>query len=58
MRTIQTEIKRAGLKEKCSTDPPAPKKKVKEQLSKWDIEELMGIRRDTYKRQNGAIRRR
>lgn len=58
MRTIQTEMKRTGLTEKCSTDPPVTKKKVKEQFSKWDIEELMGIRRDTYKRQNGAIRRR
>lgn len=58
MRTIQTEMKRTGLTEKCSTDPPAQKKKVKEQLSKWDIEELMGVRRDTFQRRNGAIRRR
>jgi hypothetical protein len=29
----------------------------KEDLSKKDIEELMGTRRETYKRVNGAIRR-
>lgn len=29
----------------------------KEQLSNHDIKELMGINRDTYKKQNGAWRR-
>jgi hypothetical protein len=29
----------------------------KEQLSRKDIEELMGVRRDTYVRSKGAIRR-
>jgi hypothetical protein len=29
----------------------------KEQLSKKDLEELMGTRRETYERKNGAVRR-
>jgi hypothetical protein len=33
----------------------SPKKK--EKLSTKDIEELMGTRRETYKRVNGAVRR-
>jgi hypothetical protein len=33
----------------------SPKKK--EKLSTKDIEELMGTRRDTYERRNGAVRR-
>jgi hypothetical protein len=35
-----------------------PKTKKKENLSFRDIEELMGTRRDTYERRNGAMRRR
>ena len=31
-----------------------PKKKLKQR----EIEELMGTKRDTYKRKNGAVRRR
>jgi hypothetical protein len=34
------------------------KPKKKENLSFRDIEELMGTRRDTYERRNGAMRRR
>lgn len=33
------------------------KKKHREQLSRQDIEELMGVNRPTYKRVRGAIRR-
>lgn len=36
---------------------PKKKKKKKEILSFRDIEELMGTRRDTYERRNGAVRR-
>lgn len=57
MRTIQSEIKRTGLTEKHNADPPATKKKVKEQLSRWEIEELMGMRRDKFTRRHGAIRK-
>ncbi|MGA5692869.1 hypothetical protein [Cytobacillus pseudoceanisediminis] len=35
-----------------------PKPVQHEHLSRRDIEELMGIRRDTYKRVGGAVRRR
>lgn len=34
-----------------------PKSKHTEQLSKRDIEELMGVRRDTYKKVNGKVKR-
>jgi hypothetical protein len=35
-----------------------PKPNKKENLSFRDIEELMGTRRDTYERRNGAVRKR
>lgn len=34
------------------------KKPPNEYLSERDLEELMGVHRDTYKRVNGAVRRR
>ncbi|MCM3599379.1 hypothetical protein M3175_01445 [Robertmurraya korlensis] len=34
------------------------KVKKKENLSRRDIEDLMGIRKDTYKRERGAVKRR
>ncbi|MBW9219277.1 hypothetical protein K1I43_12120 [Anoxybacillus sp. ST70] len=34
-----------------------PKKKRKEKLSRRELLDLMGVRRDTYKRVRGAIRR-
>lgn len=34
-----------------------PRSNKKEKLSFRDIEELMGTRRDTYERRNGAVRR-
>jgi hypothetical protein len=36
---------------------PKEKKRDKEKLSYRDIEELMGVYQDTYKRVNGAVRR-
>lgn len=59
MRTIQSEMKRNGMTEKNNADPPAPKpkKKVKEQFSRWEVEELMGMRRDKFTRRHGAIRK-
>jgi len=58
LRTIQSELKRHGLyqKKKVTTNYRKPNKQ-KEQLSKWEIEDLMGVHRDTYTRRNGAIRR-
>jgi hypothetical protein len=42
------------MKEDKQKQVKSPKK---EELSKKDIEELMGTRRTTYKRVNGAVRR-
>jgi hypothetical protein len=48
-------------KQKLSKITPKKKRKAKpkkkENLSFRDIEELMGTRRDTYERRNGAVRR-
>lgn len=58
MRTIQSEFKRQGITKLKNTTSPLKQSKKKEWLSKWEIEELMGVRRDTYKRVGSAIRRR
>lgn len=44
--------------DKVKSPKKKKKKKRKEILSFRDIEELMGTRRDTYERRNGAVRRR
>lgn len=56
MRTLQTELVDKGLAKKRN---PVPKKckHNKERLSTREIEELMGARRDTYKRVKGSVRR-
>ncbi|MES1038964.1 hypothetical protein [Peribacillus simplex] len=36
---------------------PESKPKMKEELSFKDVEELMGMNRDTYKRVGGSVRR-
>jgi hypothetical protein len=46
--------KRKRKKRPPNNKPPV---KSKEKLSRRDIEELMGIKRDTYTRVNGAVRR-
>lgn len=56
MRMIQSEINRTELTKETIATPI--QKKPTEQLSKWDIEELMGVRRDTFKKKNGAFRQR
>lgn len=56
MRTLQTELVDKGLAKKRKSVPKKCKHK-KERLSTRDIEELMGIKRETYKRVNGAFRR-
>lgn len=58
LRTIQSEFKRQGITKLKNTISSGKQPKEKEQLSKWEIEELMGVRRDTYKRVGSAIRRR
>ncbi|MBM7607558.1 hypothetical protein JOD29_000802 [Lysinibacillus composti] len=57
-RTLQEQLVEKGLSKK-----PLKKRKQKRRsrnndskMSRKDIEELMGIRRPTYKRNKGAIR--
>ncbi|PID19358.1 MULTISPECIES: hypothetical protein [unclassified Sporosarcina] len=56
MKTLQTELMRSGL-----ADPVVVKKKETQKtqpiFTRRELEELMGTRRDTYKRVNGAVRR-
>ena len=63
MRTLQDELKRTSLltndneqqlTNKCN--PPKKADKQPESLTRYDIEELMGVRRPRYTRRNGAIR--
>lgn len=58
LRTIQSEFKRQVITNLKNTNSLVKRTKQKEQLSKWELEELMGVRRDTYKRVGSAIRRR
>lgn len=58
LRTIQSEFKRQGITHLENTTSSVKQPKKIEQLSKWELEELMGVRRDTYKRVGSAIRRR
>lgn len=36
---------------------PSIKTKKSEELSEWDVKDLMGMNRDTYKRVGGSVRR-
>lgn len=56
MRTLQSELLRLKLGKKKKQHERAPKKKRKTDLSRREIEELMGTRRQTYRRVNGAFR--
>ena len=63
MRTLQDEIKRTSLlmndsEQQLINKSNLPKKadKQPESLTRYDIEELMGVRRPRYTRRNGAIR--
>lgn len=47
---------RGGTRQMNDKKKTKPKIKT-EKLSRKDIEELMGMKRDTYKRHNGAIRK-
>lgn len=57
------QLRRAERYKKQSNPKPKPKQKEKpmrgnEKLSRRDIENLMGMNRDTYKRERGAMKRR
>ena len=54
MRTIQSEIQRHGLSNNQLNVKATSK--ASEKLSKRELEELMGIKRPTYKRVRGAFR--
>lgn len=56
MRTLKSELHRTGFVQP-TTQPAKPKQRVVEKLTKYDLQELMGTRRDTYTRVNGAVRR-
>lgn len=63
MRTIQQQLIEKGLsnsRERVGEKPNAKtSNKPKEQLSQWELAELMGSNRDTFRRvKGGAIRRR
>lgn len=56
-------LRKAIRNQKEDKAKPLPKEqpvkvKKKENLSIRDIEDLMGIRKDTYKRERGAVKRR
>lgn len=53
-RTLQEQLIKNGLASK--TIKKQREKSNKERLSKRDIEELMDMRRPTYKRRGGAFR--
>lgn len=53
-RTLQDQLVDKGLAKK--TGQKVESKKKTEKLSKRDIEELMGIKRPTYRRNRGAFR--
>lgn len=54
---IPAEIKKRLGYNSESIKKRRKKYKQKERLTRQDIEELMGVNRDTYKRVRGAIRR-
>lgn len=63
MRTLQDEIKRTSLlmndNEQQLTNKSNPPKKANKQLeslTRYDIEELMGVRRPRYARRKGVIK--
>ncbi|NRG32921.1 hypothetical protein [Niallia circulans] len=47
-----------AYKQQVINSPKNNKEKKQEVLSKRDLEELMGTKRPTYKRHNGALRQR
>lgn len=55
MRTLQTELVQKGLS-KNENRQESKRRQPKQQMSQREIEELMGVRRSTYKRVKGAFR--
>ncbi len=57
VRTLQTEIVQKGLSKKEQGQASKRRQPKKSKMSRREVEELMGINRDTYKRVNGSVRR-
>lgn len=55
MRTLQTELVQKGLT-KEGKGQASKRRQPKKKMRQREIEELMGIRRSTYKRVKGAYR--
>lgn len=55
MRTIQTELVQKGLSKKIKGQA-SKRRQPKMQMSRLEIEELMGTKRPTYRRVRGAFR--
>lgn len=62
MKTLQTELIEKGYLQARTSEVDEKSTKAtdkpKEQLSQWELEELMGTRRDTFKRHRGSVRKR
>lgn len=61
MKSLRSELIEKGLSDVCTSEverhSTKAKGKPKEQLSDREWAELMGTKRQTYRRKNGAIRR-
>ena len=55
MRTLQTELVQKGLSKEVNRGT-SKRRQPKKQMSRREIEELMGINRSTYKRVKGSYR--
>lgn len=56
LRTLQRELVQKGLHEGKQRQA-LKRRQVAKQMSQREVEELMGMRRDIYKRVNGSVRR-
>jgi hypothetical protein len=56
LKTLQDELKKLKKPKKKKRKRMSIPNQESKNMSFKDIEELMGIRRPTYKRQNGAVR--
>lgn len=57
VRTIQTELVQKELGKKEQGQESKRRQPKNSKMSRREVEELMGINRVTYKRVNGAVRR-
>ncbi|WP_432701991.1 hypothetical protein [Lysinibacillus sphaericus] len=55
MRTLQTELTQKGLS-KEENKQTSKRRQPKMRMSQREVEELMGVRRSTYKRVKGSFR--